>query len=177
MKTILYIFVTVAIVFSAMENSEAQSNNVGIGTLTPDPSAGLDITFTNKGLLIPRVSLTSTTDVVTIASPANSLLVFNTNTSMTGGSVGYWYYDATILAWVQAIGPMGPTGPAGATGPAGPTGPQGIQGIQGIQGLKGDTGVAGPAGPTGPQGIQGMQGLQGLKGDTGVVGPVGPIGP
>src|ERR1039458_665844 len=128
MKTILCFFTTLAIVFSAMENSAAQSNNVGIGTLTPDASAGLEIKFNKKGLLIPRVKLTSTTDVTTILSPANSLLVYNTNPAMTGGKVGYWYYDSIVPAWVQAIGPMGP------------------QGIQGVAGAVGTTGLTGATG-------------------------------
>src|SRR5690606_10151437 len=64
---------------------------------------------------------TSTTDVTTIPTPATSLLVYNTNAAMTGGAVGYWYYDGT--QWVQALGPQGPAGPAGATGPQGPPGP------------------------------------------------------
>ncbi len=68
------------------------SQNVGISAAgdATDNSAGLDISFTNKGLLIPRVSLTSTTDVATITTPATSLLVYNSNAGMTGGSVGYW---------------------------------------------------------------------------------------
>jgi len=77
------------------------SQNVGIsanGAIT-DTSAGLDINFTDKGLLIPRLSLTSTTDTVTIASPATSLLVYNTNAGMTDGSVGYWYWDGSI--WLR----------------------------------------------------------------------------
>ena len=32
-------------------------SQVGIGTLNPDQSSQLDITTTNKGLLIPRVQL------------------------------------------------------------------------------------------------------------------------
>src|ERR1035437_9500847 len=138
MKIFFCTIITLVLVFSAIKYSEAQNNNVGIGTLTPDASAGLEIQYANKGLLIPRVSLTSTTDVTTIPSPANSLLVFNTNASMTGGKIGYWYYDATIPAWVQAIGPMGPQGPAGANGAAGivgPTGPAGANGVAGAQGI------------------------------------------
>jgi len=54
---------------------------VGIGTLTPDKSSQLDVVANDKGILIPRVSLTSTTDAVTITNGnVNSLLVFNTNT-------------------------------------------------------------------------------------------------
>ncbi len=41
---------------------------VGIGTTTPHASAILDITSTNKGLLLPRVNLTGTNDNTTIAS-------------------------------------------------------------------------------------------------------------
>src|SRR5258705_14017327 len=50
------------------------SQGVGIGTITPDASAALDITATNKGLLIPRMSLTS---INAIISPARGLLVYD----------------------------------------------------------------------------------------------------
>jgi hypothetical protein len=42
---------------------------VGIGTTTPAASAKLDISSTSKGLLIPRVALTGTTDAVTVSTP------------------------------------------------------------------------------------------------------------
>lgn len=72
------------------------AQNVGIGTNTPNSSAKLDITSTNSGLLVPRVSLSSTTDIATIASPATSLLVYNTNAAITGGDgVGFYYYNGT----------------------------------------------------------------------------------
>jgi len=112
---------------------------------TADPSAMLDVSSASKGLLIPRVSLNSTTDVTTIPSPAVSLLVYNTNPSMTGGAVGFWYFNGTN--WVQAIGPQGIQGPVGATGAQGPQGPQGIQGLQGIQGIQGPVGATGATGP------------------------------
>ncbi len=117
------------------------AQNIGINTTgaIPNNSAGLDIDFTNKGLLIPRVSLTSTTDVLTIPTPATSLLVYNTNAAMTGGAVGYWYYNGS--QWVQALGP---TGPAGATGPQGLQGPAGATGLQGPQGPAGPVGCASP---------------------------------
>jgi len=97
-------------------------------------SAMLDVSSASKGLLIPRVSLTSTTDVTTIPSPAISLLVYNTNASMAGGAVGFWYFNGTN--WVQALGPQGPAGAAGAAGP------------QGVPGAVGATGPAGPVGCT-----------------------------
>src|SRR5690554_747598 len=50
---------------------------VGIGTLTPDNSSQLDVVANDKGILIPRISLTSTTDATTIKNGnVNSLLVF-----------------------------------------------------------------------------------------------------
>lgn len=76
------------------------AQNVGIGStvFTPDASAGLEIKFTDKGLLIPRVALTSSTDQTTIPSPATSLLVYNLG---TGGlsPAGYYYWDGS--QWVR----------------------------------------------------------------------------
>lgn len=73
-------------------NSFAQ---VGIGTDNPNTSTQLDVYSDNKGLLIPRVALVSTTDATTIENGnVNSLLVFNTATSndITPGYY-YWYVD------------------------------------------------------------------------------------
>lgn len=50
---------------------------VGIGTLTPDASAALDISSLSKGVLLPRVVLTGPTDATTIPNPATGLAVFN----------------------------------------------------------------------------------------------------
>ena len=65
------ILVSMALILSNM----LYAQNVGIGTNTPNSSAKLDVTSSNSGLLIPRILLASTTDVVTIPSPATSLLV------------------------------------------------------------------------------------------------------
>ncbi|GLB53639.1 hypothetical protein NBRC110019_26800 [Neptunitalea chrysea] len=64
---------------------------VGIGTTDPNGSSALEIYNENAGLLIPRVTLTSATDVTTIPSPADYLMVFNTATTatITPGLV-YW---------------------------------------------------------------------------------------
>ena len=74
------------------------AQNVGINSAgsAPDASAGLDVNFTNKGVLIPRVALTGTGDVSTISSPLTSLLVYNTataGTSPTNVYPGYYYFD------------------------------------------------------------------------------------
>lgn len=68
----------------------------------PDASAGLDVSFTNKALLIPRVALTATNDAATIATPATTSLVYNLGTG--GLSPAGYYYNAgtTVLPnWVR----------------------------------------------------------------------------
>jgi hypothetical protein len=79
-------------------NINAQNLGIGPDTFDPDASAGVEMRFTNKGLLIPRVALTSSTDQTTIPSPANSLLVYNLG---TGGltPAGYYYWDGS--QWVK----------------------------------------------------------------------------
>lgn len=73
------------------------SQSVGIGTSTPDASARLEVNATNQGVLIPRVSLTSVTDAITIPNPATSLLVYNTNATLPWGA-GYYYNAGTPAA-------------------------------------------------------------------------------
>lgn len=74
---------------------------VGVGTSNPDASAQLDVVSTNKGILIPRMKLTGTSDVTTIANPKESLLVYNT---ATAGDVvpGFYYWNS--LKWVTLAG-------------------------------------------------------------------------
>ena len=94
---------------------------VGIGTNTPNPSARLDITATNKGLLMPRIALTGTGDITTIPSPATSLLIYNTATAGIGKAAvtpGFYFYNGA--AWsplttsgTTAAGGWSTTGNAG----------------------------------------------------------------
>ena len=49
---------------------------VGIGTDTPNTSARLDVSATDKGFLPPRMTTTERED---IGSPANGLMVFDTD--------------------------------------------------------------------------------------------------
>src|SRR5690625_4638530 len=71
-------------------------SQVGIGTESPELSAALDIVASDKGVLIPRVSLQSATDRITISgSLVDGLLVFNTserNTMLAG--FYYWYANS-----------------------------------------------------------------------------------
>jgi len=77
-------------------------NNIGIGTVSPDASARLDITATDKGILIPRVSLTNVSAVAPVTSPAAGLLIWNTNAGISGGSgIGFYYWDG--IQWESIL--------------------------------------------------------------------------
>ncbi len=58
------------------------AGSAGLGTITPDASAKFQIDATNKGMLIPRVSLSTPSDGTTIPSPAKGLIVYNTNVTV-----------------------------------------------------------------------------------------------
>jgi len=74
------------------------AQNVGIGTATPNTSAKLDIVDANRGILLPRVALTSTTVAAPVASPANWLVVFNTQ-NINDVTEGMYYWNGT--RWVR----------------------------------------------------------------------------
>lgn len=71
------------------------AQNIGIGTPTPHTSAMLDVTSTNKGILIPRV-----TEANRPASPATGLLIYQTN-----NTPGFYYYNGST--WVMLGGGSG----------------------------------------------------------------------
>jgi hypothetical protein len=82
----------------------AQTEGVSIkpSPSPPHASAMLDVGSSSKGVLIPQVSLSSITDITTVPSPANSLLVFNTNPNTTNGfGAGYYYYSTALTKWIK----------------------------------------------------------------------------
>jgi hypothetical protein len=173
----------------------SQPNNVGIGTTAPDASSALDVQSSSQGVLVPRMT---TVQRLAIITPANGLLVYDTNFDC------FFYYIAATAAWQNmctSSSSTGPTGPAGATGSPGPTGPTGIHcwdlngdnlndpgedvnsdGIwdaldcAGAAGAAGPAGASGPSGDPGPTGAAGATGPSGPSGDPGLTGPTGPAG-
>jgi hypothetical protein len=81
--------------------------SISQGVAVPDPSAQLDVSATDRGILIPRMTEAQR---LLISSPAEGLLVYQTD-----GAEGFWYFNGAL--WMQGIGPAGP---AGAPGPQGP---------------------------------------------------------
>ncbi len=78
-------------------NTVIYAQNVGINSTgaLPDASAILDVSASDKGLLIPRVNIAVLSTAAPVTAPVTSLLVYNTN--ITTG-VGYYYWDGS--AWV-----------------------------------------------------------------------------
>lgn len=88
-------FLTAVFLLLSVSESFAQT---GIGTTTPNASAKLEVYATNKGFLPPRVTLTSTTDATTIASPAEGLLVYNLGS--IGLQAGYYFWNGANWATI-----------------------------------------------------------------------------
>jgi hypothetical protein len=100
MKQLISIIICTLCLFGQNSQVQAQSN-IGINTAIPDASSILDITHNSRGLLIPRLPLIDVNDVTTIASPALSLLIFNTATAGVAPNnvkPGFYYFNGT--KWV-----------------------------------------------------------------------------
>lgn len=75
---------------------------VGVHTDFPDASAAMEIQSTDKGLLIPRVTLSANLgNPSPVASPATGLMVFNSGPNQ---DIGFYYWDGS--QWV-AVGAGG----------------------------------------------------------------------
>jgi trimeric autotransporter adhesin len=91
---------TLLVVVIVLINFTSIAQNVAINTTgaIPNASAMLDISATNRGLLIPRVALSQTSLATPITTPATSLLVYNT-ASINDVSPGYYYWNGS--QWVR----------------------------------------------------------------------------
>ena len=99
MKRIL----TLALVFGYAVATAQKTDNVGIGTTKPDPSAILDLNTTNKGFLMPRMTETERN---AIKNPALALKVYQID-----GEKGEYTFDGTT--W-QPSARVGATNSVGA---------------------------------------------------------------
>ncbi|SIQ73857.1 hypothetical protein SAMN05880574_12313 [Chryseobacterium sp. RU37D] len=80
-------------------NFSIYSGQVGIGTASPNTNAVLELSSSNKGLILPRVALTSTNNASPLAAHIAGMTVYNTatNTSSAPNAVypGEYYNDGT----------------------------------------------------------------------------------
>ena len=66
----------------------AQSVGINANGAAPDPSAALDVSATNKGILIPRMTQNQRDDIL---APTEGLLIYNTD------SAEFQYYSSTAF--------------------------------------------------------------------------------
>ncbi len=90
MKKFCILFLIIVSAFASFAQ-----NNIGIGTITPNASAALDITSTTKGLLTPRMTTTQRT---AISTPAKGLLVYDTDLN------ALYHYNGAAWAAVGGSG-------------------------------------------------------------------------
>jgi len=76
-------------------------SQVGIGN-NPDASAQLDVSASDKGVLLPRVSLNDVTDssLDGTNTAQEGLVIYNTNADLPGGK-GFYYFDGNV--WQKMI--------------------------------------------------------------------------
>jgi len=75
--------------------SDGTSGRVGINQPSPNVAAILDLTSTDKGLLIPRMTASQASAITAL----NGLMLYVTDTNGTFTSVGFWGYEAG--AWTK----------------------------------------------------------------------------
>ena len=69
-------------------------SQTGVGTLSPDLSSKLDVLSNTKGILIPRINLTSLTqDLDALPGQATGLMIFNSGVTF---AMGFYYWDGAI---------------------------------------------------------------------------------
>lgn len=102
MKIVHKIGTLVVLLMITMFTATAQ---IGFGTNTPNLSAVVDMAATDKGVLLPRVNLTSTTLQLGASANAQGLMVFNTGSTLP---VGYYYWSGSewrVISSTTAIPP------------------------------------------------------------------------
>lgn len=90
------IILSAAVAFTVLTTSNVVAQQ-GFGTNTPDRSAAVDIVSNKRGLLIPRLDLTKTTEAGPVAKPENALFVYNKATA-NDVTPGFYYWEAANVA-------------------------------------------------------------------------------
>ncbi|MCF6342461.1 MAG: hypothetical protein L3J31_06615, partial [Bacteroidales bacterium] len=83
--TVTFIFISSSVFAQVAINTDGSS---------PDASSMLDVKSATTGMLIPRMTTTRRT---AISSPANGLLVFDTDTK------SFWFYEGVAPGWKELI--------------------------------------------------------------------------
>jgi hypothetical protein len=90
MKRLLCTFAMgIAAITGAIAQTKIKDGSVTGSSTLPNSAAILDLESNNKGLLLPRISLTNTTTWGLTAASANGMQVYNTNASITSTNPAY----------------------------------------------------------------------------------------
>lgn len=103
-----YIIIGTLVSFFVSFEANAQQ---GFGTSTPAPSSVIDLVANNKGVLLPRIALSSTILAAPVVAPADALTVFNTATAgsgITAVAPGYYYWKVDLITpsnskWIRLL--------------------------------------------------------------------------
>lgn len=126
---ILKFWIIIFVFFYNHNNNSCFSQGAAINTTNTSahPSAILDVSSSNKGVLIPRVT---ETQKLLIQNPTEGLVIYQTDASK-----GFWFFNGN--SWEQSTANLGTTGAIGATGATGLTGATGVTGATGSTGNDG----------------------------------------
>ena len=80
-------------------NIVGSTNNVGIGTETPNASAKLDVTSTTQGFAPPQMTATQASAITTTT---RKLIIYVTDTNGTFTSAGLWMWNGTTWKLILA---------------------------------------------------------------------------
>ena len=75
------------------------NNNVGVGTLTPNTSAKLDVSSTTQGFAPPEMTATQAS---AISTTTRKLIIYVTDTNGTFTSAGLWMWNGTTWKLILA---------------------------------------------------------------------------
>lgn len=101
MKTHKILIISLLLLLSGIIHAQ-----IGIGTTSPDASAVLDMSATNKGVLFPRMT-NAQRDA--IATPATGLMIYNLEQNAVEVNIGI----PPLKEWISVTGKTGPVGPSG----------------------------------------------------------------
>ncbi len=89
MKKIFSFFVILLLAYVFVNENSFAQNNIGMGTITPNPRALLDLTATDKGFLVPRVTTIERLAINPAGTGDVALLVYDINDNL------FYFWDGT----------------------------------------------------------------------------------
>lgn len=101
------------VLFLLMMRGTVVFGQVGIQTDNPDPSAALDVSAQNKGLLVPRITLDiNLSDPSPVTAPATGLIVYNQGDNQEHG---FYYWTGTTWKMLKPVKETDMRGPDSST--------------------------------------------------------------